>query len=216
MSVTSFATDDLFIVRVIKSLTTNPDNRWANSYEFRATEAGSETTLLALASALVNFEKALHLVTVNFEALVVSTWEPDSVPYDPAAFLSSTLSAVGTRSNGSPPIGLGQTFSVARDAASGRKGHLFYRGVLTESDVEAPAGKSVLTSRSDMQDEIDAALGASDMGDYIGASPSGGLQLVLINADGDQIRPVIQLRAQGVSSVPEDHAWFNRSSIVVP
>jgi len=36
MSVLSFAAEDLFVVRVIKSLVANPDNQWANSYEFQA------------------------------------------------------------------------------------------------------------------------------------------------------------------------------------
>jgi len=40
--------------------------------------------------------------------------------------------------------------------------------------------------------------------------------MVLVNADGDQVRPVIGLSVVGVTQMPVDHAWYNRSSIVVP
>lgn len=216
MSVTSIAVDDLFTVRVVKYLTTNPDNKWANSYEFQSNAVGGEAELLLLAEALVNFEAAMHLTVVRFDRITISTWQPDSVPYDPSTFISSTLTQDGLLGASDDILALNTTFSVSRQCASGRFGHLFYRGCLTEGDVEAPAGKNVLTDRPAKQTLIDDFLTSTGFGEYIGTSPEATLGMVLVNADGTQVRPVINLRAQGVSSVPQDHAWFNRRVIVVP
>jgi len=215
MSVSSFATGDKFIYRIIKSLTTNPSDQWVNTYEFSALETGGEEELLALGVVLVSFEQAMHHDVVRFDRMVISTWEPDSVPYDPAAFISTSLSELGTIGSSTALMALNTALSVARVAAFGRQGHLFYRGNLDEEEVSAPAGKSILTDRADKQTQLDAAVASSGLDDYIGGGATS-LRMMMINADGDQVRPVVGLFAQGVSTIPTDHKWFNRSNIVVP
>lgn len=212
MSVLTFTGADKFIIRVIKSHALNPDNQWANSYEFRAVDAGTEGDLLALGTNLVNFESAIHSDAVVFNRLTISTWEADSVPYDPASFISTSLTAVGTRVTSGELIGLNNTFSVARVSPSGRFGHIFYRGVLTEPDINAPAGKTVLQNKAGMQTLIEDALESSGLGEAIGTSGDSSLNMVLISKDGATTRVVLELIAQGVSSVPQDHAWFNRTT----
>jgi len=101
---------------------------------------------------------------------------------------------------------------VARVVTNGRSGHLFYRGVLQEGDVEAPAGKSVLVDRDGFQDTLTSAVDAASLDEWMGPSASNNLRLAMISASGLQVRAVQSLRVQGVSSVPTDHAWFNRSN----
>jgi len=211
MPVTSFVSDDLFVFRVIKSHVNNPDRKWANSYEFRATAGGDEGDLLDLGEIIVNYERALSYTVINFDRLLISTWSEDSKPYDPEAFISSTLTALGQAEAGSELLALNTCMSVTRQAASGRFGHLFYRGMLSEGQVGSPAGKSVLTNRTANQTNLDNALSSSGLDDYIGNPATGPFQLVLVNKDGSQVRPVINLRVQGVSTVPMDHTWFNRT-----
>jgi len=212
MSVSDFAADDLFILRIIKHLGTNPDRKWANSYEFRAVGAGSESDLLVMAQAFVEFEAALHGTAVQFDRFLISTWEADSVPYDPAAFIASTVSAVGTKVMASDIEPLNMVLSVTRVATTGRFGHLFYRGVLQEVEVVSPAGKPTLVNRAAIQTDIDTALGDSSADQYLGPEVGAPFKMVMVNKDGTQVRPVAGLFAQGVSSVPLDHAWFNRAA----
>lgn len=212
MTVSTFLEDDLFTIRVTKSLSTNPSNQWANSYEFIALAPGGESELLDLGGQIVEFEAAIHLGVVVFQRLLMSTWEPDSVPYNPATFISTSLSATGANGATGDALALNQTFTVTRQAAFGRFGHLFYRGVLTEAGISAPAGFSVLEDRDGQQDLIDDALASSSLGDSIGLASTGPFRMVMVNADGSQVRPIVQLRAQGVSAVPLDHAWFNRTT----
>lgn len=216
MTVETFNIDDLFTFRVIKYHSLNPDRKWANTYEFVAIAAGSEDELLALGTALVNFEAAFHRDVILFDRLLISTWQPDSKPYDPAAFISSSLTAQG----GVGPVGdnapLNQTLSVARVCSTGRQGHIFYRGVLNEAEIQAPAGTSVLVSRSSQQTVLDEALTDSGLADYIGADARLGLKLAMINKTGTQVREVLTLLAKGVVTLPMDHAWFNRTAPSTP
>jgi len=211
MPVTSVAVDDLFVYRVIKSHENNPSDQWANSYEFKALSSGSEAELLTLGIVLVNFEKAIHKNVVVFDRLIISTWEEDSTPYDPTSFISSSLSGVGAVGEVGGTAAVNTCLNVTRVAAYGRFGHLFYRGVLDLSEIESPAGKSTLVDRAGIQANIDAALVSSSFEDYIGNPAEETFQLVMVNKAGTQIRPVTGLFAGGVSTVPTDHAWFNRT-----
>jgi len=216
MSVLDFGVDSRFIFRLIKYLHTNPSNKWANSYEFRSNAAGDTTALESLASALVLFEQGLHLPSVGFDHVLVSTWEADSKPYDPDTFLSIPQTVSGTNSAGGTPEPLDMCLSVRRIPSSGRFGHLFYRGALEEGMVEAPAGKAILTSPTAIQTSIDANLATSELEVYIGATVEAPLQMVMISADGSQVRAVTALVQGGVGRVPQDHAWFNRTTTPAP
>lgn len=211
MTVLDFTGGSLFVARVIKYLSTNPDNKWANSYEFRARDAGGETEILNMGEALVNFEISQHRTSVVFDRLIISTWLEDSVPYNPASFVSTTLTGVGALEIVDDLVALNQCLTVTRLVGSGRFGHLFYRGRLEEAQVVAPAGISTLTNRAAEQSVLDDGLTDSGFGDYMDTGSDVAFDLVMVNASGTNVRRVIGLRAQGVTTVPMDHAWFNRT-----
>jgi len=212
MTVLTFATGDRFTVRITKFLNTNPGNKWANSYELTARTAGVETDLLVIGEALVAFEVAFHYTSTIFAELLMSTWEADSVPYNPATFIASTLSDVGAVAATSDPLALNQCMSVTRVASSGRFGHIFYRNCVAEEDVGAPAGTTRFNDRSVFQGRVDVAASSSGLQEAIDPGGDSLFQLSMINKDGSQVRPVRGLIVQGMSTVPLDHAWFNRTT----
>lgn len=211
MSVISFVAGDRFIARTIKHLATNPANRWANSYEFIATDVGSESEVLDLATKLVEFEANFHYTSVVYDRLIFSTWEADSVPYDPDAFFATTLTQEGLIVPTTDQLALDSCLSVARVAASGRFGHIFYRACVSEEDTNAPAGKMVLVNRATFQSRISGSLTDSGLDAHIGTG-AGVLKMCMVNKDGSNTRNVVELVVQGMSGVPTDHAWFNRTS----
>lgn len=211
MSVASYLADDLFVIRTVHSHANNPDDKWANSYEVRAVIAGSADELLALALTIVDFERVFHLTFINFNQVTVSTWEADSKPYNPEVFISSPLATAGQRVIGSDAVSVNQCLSVARVPLFGRFGHLFYRGSLTEIDVGSPSGKSVLANKPEQVTQMAGALTSSGLEEYIGAAATT-LQLVMVSKTGSQIRPILGLVPVGVSHVPSDHAWYNRTA----
>jgi hypothetical protein len=211
MSVISFEEGDLFRITIVKYLATNPDRKWGNNYEARAKAGGGTTDLTGLGMKILDFEQAMHWSVVQFSLLRISTWEPDSTPYDPTVFMSLPLTGAGdTAIDGNQLTALNVCLDVGRVPVSGRFGHIYYRGALTEGLIQAPAGKSVLNSPSTMQDQIDAALEASNLDVVLNGSDST-FELVMINTDGTQVREVIGFTVRGVAVVPFEHAWFNRT-----
>jgi hypothetical protein len=212
MTVLSFVTDDRFVIRVVKHLNTNPANQWANSYEFVARSDGPGSDLLLLAEVVVAFEVQLHKISTLFDRVLISTWEADSVPYDPDAFIASPLGDIGAVGITSDVLALNQALSVTRVSPSGRFGHLFYRNCLEEDNVQAPAGVTRLNDRALFQTLIDEAMISSALDGFLSPTGSSSLRMAMINKNGSQVRPVVGLIVQGVTTLPTDHAWFNRSS----
>jgi len=212
MSAIEFVGGDLFIIRVIKFLSTNPDNKWVNSYEFTALDDGTNATLVTLANIVVNFEAKFHSDKVTFDHVTVSTWVDDHVPYDPESFLSIPLTQTGIISDiTNELVPLGMALRVKRVPISGRFGNLFYRGVLRENGVSSPSGIPILSDPSSVQDEIDTASTDSGLADFLGPAATGGLALSMVSATGDVIRRVDALVAAGVSLIKQDHQWFHRT-----
>lgn len=212
MSVASYVADDLFRFTVVKHHTLNPSDSWANTYEFQSDISGSTDELLALGVKLVEFESQIHFGSTVFDRLIISTWQADSVPYEPDNFISSSLTLDGQVTSGTDALGLSTVMSVARLTPSGRFGHIFYRNVLNEGDVTAPAGKNVLVNRPGKQSALNTAQADSEILDYIGLAATGGLHLCLIDRVGTIVRPVLGLAVQGVTQVKTDHKWYNRTS----
>jgi len=211
MSVVEYSEGDLFIARVFKNHTANPSDKWVNTYEFKANAAGTIGDVIDLCEILVEYEQTIHLAVVNFVSVSFSTWEADSLPYDPTAFFSTTTTGIGSNADSSAPLGLNNCLAVARVPVSGRFGHIFYRGILTEDAIQAPAGKTVLTNKPAIQSIISDALTDSGLGVSIGIISTGPWQMVMVNKDGSNVRSVRDLLVQGVSALPTDHAWFNRT-----
>jgi hypothetical protein len=212
MSVSTYAEGDAFTIRVVKYHTNNPDRKWANSYEAVSLVGGSEDELLALGETLVAFEKLLHYSVVLFSSLLISTWTPDSTPYNPSAFISSPLTGAGARDpSGGDIEPINVCMNILRVTPFGRFGHLFYRGALGEGEVSSPAGKAILTSRSAEQTILDAAVASSSLDDYLGVGATT-FRLSMIGSSVETARGLLGLSVGGVSTVPFDHAWFNRTT----
>jgi hypothetical protein len=210
MSVVAFDEGDLFTVVVEKSLHSNPNLTFRNSYEFQAQEAGSTENLITMGEALVAFEKAMTLETADFVELRIATWEPDSSPYNPATFLALPLTGTGDRTLGEgEEVALNVCLSVARVPQSGRFGHIFYRDALKKPDIIAPSGDWIFEDQDAYDTLLAGALTSSGIDGYLDGSQV--LRMVMVDKDGTFIRSVLVLSPQGISTLPTKHKWFNRT-----
>lgn len=211
MSVLTFATNDRFVVRVIKHYSTNPARQWSNSYELVANESGELTDLTDVGNAVIGFETLIHNTFTVLDRLTISTWSADSVPYDPDVFYVQPIDDAGTRDTSGELEPITTCWSVSRDPASGRLGHLFYRGVLAQADTEAPAGITVLSAPTAMATLLSDSLDSSNLGRYLGLAATEPLSVAMINKTGTNTRLVAAFSSAGVVQLPVDHAWFNRT-----
>jgi len=211
MPITTFVTNDRFVIRIIKHHSANPSKPWGNTYEVLASSSGNLADINGLVSVLVLFEQTIHLGFVEFDRATASTWEEDSVPYDPDAFAVYDLSGPGVRGGSSPFAPLTTCLSVVRSPTSGRQGHIFYRGVLAQGDLASPSGINVLDDPGAWDTELQAAIVSSELEGYLGLGAAGPLALCMVNRTGTNTRLVMGLAVGGVSELPTDHAWFNRT-----
>jgi hypothetical protein len=145
MTVTNITNGELFIVRVYKAFGAL---QWANNYEFRATQDVTfpQTAIIDLVDRLVDLERPLYPSYIRLDRAVVSTYQPDSRPYNPDTFTTIPINSQGTASFSSDAMPIEYCIFVRRVVASGRSGKLLYRGALQEADVGTLGLRAVLTS----------------------------------------------------------------------
>jgi hypothetical protein len=154
----------------------------------------------------------MHVGSVHFERAIVSTWEDDHVPYDPATFFVEDLDVFGTRAVTGDMEPLNVCYTVIRSPTSGRQGHIFYRGVLSQDDTQAPAGRLIFVNPATALSILAGGLAAGGLDAYFGIGAEGPVRLAMINKTGTLTRILLDLQLGDIATVPTDHAWFNRST----
>ena len=159
MPINNILADEVFTVRIYKRL---EGQEWANSYEVQATDNSSDPTIPIgnLRNWLVGLERAIHLSDVSFDRITISTYQPDSQPYDPTRFVSFPIFLQGQRARSGDALTLAICLFVRREVSFGRSGKLLFRGVLQEGDVAGYRSALLTASINSLQNAINTAWSA--------------------------------------------------------
>lgn len=216
MPINAYTSGSVFTVKVYKRHVNRPDTLWANTYEIRSVKSSfnpAENDLAnvkAAASAIANWERGFHWEVVQFDRYVVSTWEPDGQPYSPASFDSTSfVNLLGFRAvAGVQLLPLEVCLMLRRGVAFGRDGRALYRGVLSEADVEAPAGRARLTALAEGE-----LASQTDPVDLFGDLAAVDFQMVMKgNSAVDVIREVNTFSPSGVVMKQLNNRYFDRTA----
>lgn len=192
MSVVSPLTEELFRVSVFKSLLSNPDRVWCNTYEIQNVGAATIYELIVAAGKIAEFERNLSLENVFFLRYTISTWEKDSTPYNSDNLVSKEIGLPGSREIGANEVlPLTDALVVNRNALSGKTGHIALRGILEEGDVESPAGYLTLSRPAEWSLQLVNAVTSSLVADLLGETAP--IRLVMISRTGEEVRTVLSL-----------------------
>lgn len=203
-----------YIVRIYKSWgARDPERRWVNNYEVSSDGIGPEF-LIGAVQDLVDAERVLHFVDVHFLSATISTWTPDSDPYNPLTFTTVDLEGTGLQSyEPSDAFDSNICLAVRFQANTGRNGRRFFRGCLSEGDVEIGGdARFTITTPGGL-----APTGARWMAYEAAMQPflSGGASealIVLIGSDALPIvRPVVSVVVGGVTINKHNHRYFDRA-----
>jgi len=120
---------------------------WANNYEVQALQdiPDPEFALSELATRIVALERPMHITSVIIDRVTVSTYAPDSQPYNPDTLATFPFSLRCQRNIVREPVALEICLFIRRNTDFGRDGRLLYRGCLSEDDVTENALRPVLT-----------------------------------------------------------------------
>jgi hypothetical protein len=156
MTLRNIAQGEVVTVRIYKQFA---GYLWANNYEVAATTNVSDpvVALQELADRLVTLERNIHLRGVFIDRVTISSYAPDSQPYDPDTLATFPYTLEGVRNYNGEAVPLELCLFVRRNTNFGRDGRLLYRGCLSEGDITAPSFRSLLTSaaRSSFQSILD-------------------------------------------------------------
>jgi hypothetical protein len=141
--------DEVLTVRVYK---TAPGSQiaWANTYEVIVDNPSQDvnevaTRLNNLKNVFVNLERGLLCAAYLLDRVIISTYVPDSLPYNPFTFASYTVTAFGQYGTGSTAlIPLELCTLVKRLVNFGRQGSLLYRGIVARPDVNIGATGTII------------------------------------------------------------------------
>jgi len=203
MPINNVLANEVFTVRIYKRL---EGQEWANSYEVQATDASSDPTVSIglLRTWLVGLERSIHLTDVFFDRITISTYQPDSQPYDPTRFVSFPIFEQGQRARSGDALSLAICLFVRREPGFGRAGKLLYRGALQEADVAGYRSGLLTASINALQNAINTAWNARPQ------------FWRLVMASGTptptDVREVLNLRVSALTVVKKlDNRYFDRA-----
>lgn len=207
-TVLDYDPNDLFTVRVYKYHELNPRKRWVNSYEVRSNSTGGGNELLDLLASIMDFEARLHHENVIINYGTISTWAPDSKPYNGDEFIRRSLGIHGYKSlQGTTEEALVHTLRVEYSPLGGFTGFRLYRGVLTRSDTTVYGGEILLTDSLLLQTQFNAALSTAGL-NYMLENNTGDYAFVMVNANGT--RPITVATVAGITTKGLDNRYFDR------
>jgi len=218
MSIENPGLGELFTLRIYKETDTSPFQVWDNNYELRCESA--EATLESLKVAcgyIVAFEKAITQDTARFNRYVVSTYQEDGVPYDPASFTSVPLTGLGAVA--SPPdaetLPLNVCLFLRREVPTGRYGKLFIRRALDETQVSGRNGVWRIdpAALAEISTNIAEQLETAGVSDMIGPGAASGFALVMAAGSGvgATFRYISDFNVGGVRDVKFNNRYFDRA-----
>lgn len=209
--VTDYADGARFVVRTRKHLLEQPSVKWFNTYEFRSTSAGGYADITDLARVVSDFEQDVMYNFAVVDQTSVSSWEPDSHPYNPLAFAIFPMEKLGENPLGvRVPTSLRETVYLSREVEGGRVGKLFLRACLATEDVIGGGPDWTLASPVPIQADVNAALTSSGLSLYLSGieSPQFGMCLL---GDSGETRFISNLIVRGCVDVKMNHKYFDRA-----
>lgn len=216
----------LYYVRSFKRWLGVGGRPWVNTYEV-ITQGSSVSTpgldpvdvgpLEAFIQTLIGFERQLHLTQVYLERVVVSTWIPDSNPYNGDELMSRPQGVFGDREGAGDREDLRFCLAVVRTPILGNPGKLPLRGVLLEADKQANTqGIAQLLPSSDVAPGGATWQLAQDaIAPYFtGGAQSGDVSLCMIHSPSPEtysVRGVVDFSPIGIAKVDLTHKFYNQS-----
>lgn len=191
-------------VRVIQSAN-NGTVKWANTLEYVATSDIDNDDAFSIANSVAIAIGEMLINQYVVEKVVVSTYVPDSRPYNPDAFISFPFNIRGDRGRFSEdPVDLSICLRFDKRSTSGRTGRMLMRGVLHEGMLRTTGGRFNFMPPGGL-DGVDFNDGLSRLADIITLPKA---QMAMISSYG--IRNVSNLVVAGITIKKLNNKYFDR------
>lgn len=190
----------------------NPNQKWTNNLTMY-TEA--TTTLTNLQQAALRFGQFVSYVSLQstiVEKVRISTYEPDTNPYQGNEFTNVDLNLAGQRGTSTDDaLALEVSLYIKKQTAVGRSGKLFLRGVLREGDVSFGQSLFAPTNAANLASLIDNGLVESGFDSNVTATDQYfSVCLAKLDAGEYLIRRTNGFLLGGIRMVNMNHRYYDR------
>jgi len=177
--------------------------------------SGTFDNLYDLAWVFRNFLRSIMLPQFEIGDVLVSTGAHDGDPYDPQTFMNIDFPWQAGQRAGAQGDSLAAevVLWVTRAVQIGRQGHMYLRGILSEGDVWASAGKFVLANATAMATLLESAIQSSGVNNYLIGGSSTVLRIAMITTTGSYVRNLLGMSVRGVNLIKVGHKYFDRGPV---
>lgn len=208
---TGDAAAGLYGISVIQSVA-GTRIRWANNWYVRFRTDVTVGQYTSFADSLASFHSRMLLSPFRVEYVRISTFTPDTDPYNANEFVTVPVSYDGFRSATGQPLANDVCLFVTRNVWAGRQGKLFFRGFLTEDDITSAQGRFVLNNVSAIENYIQGSLNATGLQTFIASPPNNPIVIVMPPRNTIPAREITGLSVKGVSVNKQDRRYYDRSN----
>lgn len=194
-------------VKIYKAHSLNSYIEWSNTYEIVSDTEQTLASAITAMQDLVKFERAFHTGYAVFKRAIISTWTPDSKPYNPNSFVSVPLQQGGSRDIVNAELApLHMCLKVSFQVNTGRQGYRLYRGCLTEGDFNSPAGLPVLINGS-----TPSSMVIGSQVNLTGLFGGGASPWTLVLHSATHTRDVVMVAPAGITMKKFNNRYFDRT-----
>lgn len=209
MSILTPVAGERFLLKLFKYWEGQFDREWVNNYFLVAMEDCAQSDLIAASDAIATYEFNLHDSRITWSRGTISTYVPDSDPYDGNEYFTVPYSSVGIRTPGllGDILPLTDVRFVRLTPSSGRSSLLGYRGSIYEGEVNADSGHREFDSPSTQASLVAAAV-ATGVDDHL----PGGTSPIHLCSGSVSTRAITSITSARPGHLPMKHKHFNTGS----
>lgn len=136
-----------YSIRTYMHYDVRPSDFWTSTIEYTIADEVESAAVDNLVDDLVAGYVEILLGTVIIDRVVISTWVPDSTPYDPEAVRTISVGLNGGRGFVlTEPVADDLTLFIRKDVTSGRTGKFSLRGTILNAQVDSESGEWTIIS----------------------------------------------------------------------
>jgi hypothetical protein len=183
---------------------------WCNTHEFRSDAVIDSPAMLQIVTEIANFEKEFHTPAVNFLRGVVSVWNVENTGYNPLEMRTCPIGGLGTLpvDEGYELYDLNFALDVKRNLSTGRAGHSYFRGCVTEPmAMITSSGHVTLTPDGATLIEAQVTQGQTS---YFAPGKTMGVRSFVKATNQTIFRPILSFNFGRMILMPRDHKFFHK------
>lgn len=212
MTVLDPMTGELFLARTEYYHSLAPFKKYSITNGLAITAPTTYSALVNFANVFADFLRRVMKVGMVIDRTVVSTWYPDTSPYDGNEYITVPHGVLATNNlSAGDLLPLKVALFLRKKTLTGRTGKMFIRGSLRENEVSFGQELFSLTDFTVISGEVEQNAMDSNLSEYFLAGNEEVKMAIITNRQGSPVvRPIMGVEVAGVRTVSVNHRYYDK------